>query len=180
MPGIHIIRVAVTVSLKVPETVLEQRLVASPAVVGEELARQVQAYVRREHMGYYPPLDFFTDCEDAIEAELMDTVQGIAWFVTNLVRSEVLHRLRAAFSSVVVDDIRLHAFTMPTVRPSQPNSLHDLSRHYTPDMVKMALTVSSIERRPDAEGMDRLASHKVRRWLERDFEQVVVTSAQLA
>ena len=179
MPGIHIIRVAVTVSLKVPETVLEQRLVASPAVVGEELARQVQAYVRREHMGYYPPLDFFKDREGAIEAELMDTVQGIAWFVSNLVRSEVLHRLRAAFSNVVVEDVRLQAFTMPTARPTQPNALHELARHYTPDVARLSLLVSSIERRPDVEGVDRLAAHKVQRWLERDFQQVEVTSVQL-
>ncbi|MEJ2344987.1 MAG: hypothetical protein P8090_06185 [Gammaproteobacteria bacterium] len=179
MGTIHIIRVAMTALLRVPERVLEERLVASPVIVGEELARQVSDYVRREQLGYYPPLDFFEKVDDGIDGDLRDSVQGIAWFVTNVVRSEVQHRLRAAFSSVHISDLRLLAFTMPAVRPNHPNALHDLSRHYTPDTAKLSLEVSTIEKRPDIEGLERLAEHKLHRWLDRHFATVEITSAKV-
>lgn len=177
MTKLHIIRVSVTAHLKISEQVMAQHLAASPLVVGEELARQVDGYARANKLGYYPALEFFDEVEDGIDADLIETVRGIAWFVGNLTQNEIEHRLRVAFSEVTVQDLRLLAFTMPQVRPSHPNALHDLSRHFTPDTVKAVMVLSNIEKRADLEGMDKLAEHKVVRWLEPHFESVEVTAS---
>lgn len=179
MSKLHIIRVSVTAHLKIAEPVMAQHLAASPLVVGEELARQVDAYAREHKLGYYPALEFFDELENGIDADLIDTVRGIAWFVANLAQNEIEHRLRVAFSDVAVEDLRLLAFTMPQVRPSQANALYDLSRHFTPDTVKAVMVLSNIEKRADLEGMDKLAEHKVVRWLEPHFESVEVTTSHL-
>ena len=179
MAKLHIIRVSLTAHLKISEQVLTQHLAASPRVVGEELARQVDGYVREHKLGYYPALESFDSLEQGIDADLIDTVRGIAWFVGNLAQNEVEHRLRVAFSDVSIQDLRLLAFTMPQVRPNQPNALHDLAKHFTPDTIKAVMELSSIEKRGDLEGMDKLAEHKVVRWLEPHFESVEVTTSHL-
>jgi hypothetical protein len=178
MPSVHIVRVAASALLKVPEQALEQRLVASPVIVGEELARQVDAYVREHKLGYFPALDYFVRTDAAIEPDVMEALQGVAWFVTNVVRHDVVRRLRGAFSHVALKDVRLVAFTMPGVRPSSPNALHELTQHYTPDRAKVSLEVSTIEKRPNIEGIERLAGSKIVRWLEGHFEHVEITSTQ--
>lgn len=179
MAKLHIIRVSLTAHLKIAEQVLTQHLAASPLVVGEELARQVDNYVREHKLGYYPALEYFDNLDHGIDADLIDTVRGIAWFVGNLAQNEVEHRLRVAFSEVAMRDLRLLAFTMPQVRPSQPNALHDLAKHFTPDTIKAVMELSSIEKRDDLEGMDKLAEHKVVRWLEPHFESVEITTSHL-
>ena len=179
MAKLHIIRVSLTAHLKISEQVLTQHLAASPLVIGEELARQVDRYARENKLGYYPALEFFDDIEPGIDSDLIDTIRGIAWLVSNLAENEIEHRLRVAFSEVAIRDLRLLAFTMPQVRPNQPNALHDLARHFTPDTIKAVLELSNIEKRADLEGMDKLAEHKVMRWLEPHFESVEITTSHL-
>ncbi len=179
MAKLHIIRVSLTAHLKVSEELMAQHLAASPAVVGDELARQVSAYARDHKLGYYPALEFFDDIDDGIDSDLIDTVRGIAWFLGNLAEAEIQQRLRAAFSDVEIQDLRLLAFTMPQVRPSQPNALIDLAAHFTPDTLKAVLQLSNFEKRPDIEGTEKLAEHKVLRWLEPHFESVQITNSHL-
>lgn len=179
MAELHIIRVSLTAHLKISEQVLSQHLAASPMVVGEELARQVDEYVRNQKLGYYPPLDFFDEIESGIDTDLIDTMRGIGWFVSNLAQEEIDHRLRAAFSTVTIQDSRLLAFTMPQVRPNQLNALFDLARHFTPDTVKVVMELSNIEKHADPTGMDKRAEHKVMHWLEPHFESVEITTSHL-
>ena len=178
MLKIHFIKVALTISIRVSEDILERKVAASPAFVGEELARQVNAYVKKNRLGYYPALDFFQDM-NVLEQDLVDTAQGIAWVVSEMVRSEVISRLRPAFSRTEIEGMQSTAYIMPTVRPSHPNALYELAEHYTPDEVKMTLLASSIEKSAKTEGMDKLAEHKVRRWLDQHFDTVVVTSSNV-
>ena len=178
MLKIHFIKVALTVTIRVSEDVLEQRMAASPSFVGDELARQVQGYVKKHGLGYYPALDYFQGL-DAIEEDLVETTQGIAWVVSELVRSEVISRLRPAFSRVEIEGMQSTAYMMPTVRPNHPNALYELAQHYTPDQVKITLLVSSIEKSANTKGLDKLAEHKVRRWLDQHFDTVMVTSSNV-
>lgn len=178
MSKVYFIKVAVTALIKIPRDILEQNMAASPGVVGEELARQINEYVKREKLGYYPALDYFAD-SDAIDHDLVDTAHGIAWVVTELLRSELRARLRPAFSHVDIEDLQMMAFTLPGVRPKRANALRDLARHYTPDVVKVTLYITSIERQASVKGFEKLAQHKVLRWLQPHFDEVKVTSAHV-
>lgn len=178
MLKIHFIKVALTITIKVSEDILEQEVATSPAFVGEEMARQVHAYVKKNSLGYYPALDYFQDM-DVLESELVDTAHGIAWVVSEMVRSEVISRLRPAFSRTEIEGMQSTAYIMPTVRPNHPNAIYELAEHYTPDEVKITLLATSIEKSPKTDGMEKLAAHKVRRWLDHHFDTVVVTSSNV-
>jgi hypothetical protein len=178
MGKVYFIKTAVTMLIKIPQEALENSLAASPFIVGEELARQINEYVKKENLGYYPALDFFAN-NDVVEQDLLDTAQGIAWVVAELIRSELRSRLRATFSHVDIEDEQSMAFTMPTIRINQPNALLDLARHYTPNITKVSLIISTIERKPEIDGLEKLVEHKVLRCLEPHFEQVKVTSVSI-
>ena len=93
MTQLHLTRIAVSLQVKISAEAIEQHSVASPYVVGEELARQVAAYVQRERLGYYPALDYFRALE-VIEPELLQAVENISWLVCGLVREELKTGLR--------------------------------------------------------------------------------------
>lgn len=178
MARVYFIKSAATILLKINQDTLESNLAASPHIVGEELARQINDYVKQENLGYYPAMDYFLG-NPAIDQDLIDTAQGIAWVVAELVRSEIRSRLRAAFSHVEIEDLQSLAFTMPGIRLNRANALRELARHYTPNIEKVTLIVSSIERRPDIAGLDRLVGHKIVRWLSPHFDEVKVTSVRI-
>lgn len=178
MSRVYFIKAAVTALIRIQRATLEQNMAASPGVVGRELARQISEHVQREKLGYYPALDYFAE-NDAIDRDLIDTAHGIAWVVTELVRSELRARLRPAFSHVDIEDIQMHAFTMPGIRPHRPNALRDLARHYTPDMVKVTLFITSIERQASVKDFEKMAEAKLLRWLEPHFDEVKITSARI-
>jgi len=176
--ALHVTRIGLAVTLQVPHEALERHAASSPAVVGEQLAEAVAAYVRAEGLGYYPALDYFREA-GGVDPELIAAADAIAWLAATLARNEVRVKLRPVFSSVNVQGLQAVAFTLPPVRPRQTDALQRLARHYTPDTLKLDLKVSLIQKRPPAEGIERLASHMVYKWLKANFTSVEVTSARL-
>ena len=179
MCSVPVTRVALTALMKVPDAALENALAATPSVVGAELARQINEYVQKEGLGYYPALEYFETVDGAIDPDLFEAAQGISWFVLNVARSEVLHRLRSMFAHVEMKDIRLVAYTMPTIRPYQLNALHDLARHYTPDVVKVVLQLASLGAQEPLEDCEQMAQQAVQQGLKGHFDGVTVTSTQV-
>lgn len=167
-----------TLIVQVPREVMERHLPASDEVVGAELARAVHAYVQQERLGYYPALDFLQE-QGAIDPELMDAAENIAWFVSGVAREEIQRRLRPVFSRLSFDSVQSTAFALPTVRPGNPNALHDLERHYSLDTVKLAINASSFQTRDDPEATRKWARHLLWRWLKDAFVSLDVTSARL-
>lgn len=161
-----------------PAEVWEEHMVASPEVVGEHLAAFVDQYVREHQLGYYPALEFFRD-QGLIEKDLLDAADGIAWLMARLAREEIRKRLRAAFSSVSFETVQTLAFTMPSVRPGQPNAVHELARHFTPNALKIDLIVNLIRRNPETEGLERFAKQVLTRWIKDSFARVEVTGSHL-
>ncbi len=178
MTRLQLRTVALTVVVRVPQEIMERHLPASPDVVSGELAREVHAYVLREGLGYYPALDFLQQ-QGAIDAELLDAADNIAWFVSGVAREEIQRRLRPVFSRLSFDSVQSVAFALPAVRPGHPNALHDLELHYRLDRVKLALTASSFQTRDDPEATRKWARHLLWRWLKDAFESLEVTSARL-
>jgi hypothetical protein len=177
VPGIGIVRVSLGLRLQVPDEVLNAHSAASAVVVGRELARQADEYVRAQALGYYPPLDYLRDRE-AVDRELVEAARAVAWLAGELAQETVRRRLRAVFSQVVLESQQSVAFTMPGVRPTDAAPREALARHFTPDTVKLTLTVSALHRRPDPGGAEQFARRMAWRWLKEHFASMDVTSAQ--
>lgn len=176
MNQLNLVRIAVALQVKLSAETIEQHSVASPYIVGEELARQVAAYVQQKRLGYYPALDYFRTTKE-VDAELLQVAESISWLVCGLVREELRTRLRAVFSNVKFESVQTVAYTMPTVRPGNSNALHDLAQHFTPDQVKVNLVVSSIRRQNNEPAISvKLAKHQICRWLKDRFSSLEVSS----
>lgn len=146
MNTLHTQPVVLSITLGVDSEDLERHLAASPRVVGAELALQVDDYVSRERLGYYPALAYFKEQsvrdQGGIEAELLQAEDDIAWFMTNWMREEVQRLLRPLFSRLRFETVQATAFTMPAARPQNPNGVKELARHYTVDQAKILLETS--------------------------------------
>lgn len=176
--SLHLNRAALTLVVQLPEQIFARHLPASPDVVGDALAEQVIAYAQQEGLGYYPALDYFKAHTGAVDSDLLDAAEHIAWFTCNQARAEVQRKLRPVFSSLSFQSIQPQAFTMPSVRPQQANARRELARHYTPDCAKIVLLVNSFQKSAQDEAMAKWASHLAYRWLKESFAHVEVTSAQ--
>ncbi|MHB1240219.1 MAG: hypothetical protein ACYC18_06925 [Gammaproteobacteria bacterium] len=178
MTTLRLCKILLTLVVKVPHSVMDRHLPASPEVVGEELARQVHAYVQRQDLGYYPALEFLQK-QEAVDSDLLAAADTIAWFVSGAAREEVRRKLRPVFSNVTFQSVQSLAFTLPGVRPGNLNALRDLAEHYALDTVKLTITVSSFQTRDDPEATRKWARHLLWRWLRDSFDSLEVTSAQL-
>ncbi|MDZ7804479.1 hypothetical protein [Thiohalophilus sp.] len=172
--GLQFSRVAASFVVQVSRPVLEQHMVASPEVVGEELARQVALYAQQNSLGYYPALDYFLE-HGGVDAELLNAVESMTWLVTGLVREEIKTRLRPVFSNIRFESIQTLAYTMPSVRPGQNNTLLRLGEHFTPDRVKVAIVATSIRHRDTPETAVKMAERMIWRWLHEHFEKIEIT-----
>ena len=176
MSQLNLDRVAVSLQVKLSAETIEQHAAASPYIVGEELARQIAAYVQHERLGYFPALDYFRSI-DEVDDDLIQAAENISWLVSGLVREELRTRLRAVFSSLKFESVQTVAYTMPAVRPGNSNALHDLAQHFTPDQVRVNFIASSIRRRAnDPKIAIKLAKHQICRWLKDRFENLEITN----
>lgn len=168
-------KVSATLDVKVSQQDLDKHLPASPYVVGEELAEQAIQYEADNKLGYYPAVEFLKE-ENAIDKDLADAVENIAWLVSNLLREEITVRLRPAFSLVEFENIQLHALKMPSVRPNRKNARHDLAAHYTPDRAHVSLVLTAIKNYDDATTAERMTKNLIHRWLNDHVESLEITS----
>jgi hypothetical protein len=178
MGNLYLAKIAVSIRVKLPEEVLERHLPASPYTLGSEIASQVQDFARVKKLGYYPALEYL-QTQGGVESYLLDAMEEIAGLAIALSREEVRLRLREAFSSLQIKSIQSLAFTMPNVRPNQPDAFNKLVEHFTPDKLKLDLVVSIFQRKEPDESVQLLSRHMLLRWLKESFENVEITSARL-
>jgi hypothetical protein len=176
--SLHLNTATLTLLVQLPEHVFARHLSASPRVVGTALAEQVDRYIRAEHLGYYPALDYFKEHTGAVDQDLLEAADHIAWFTCSQVRGEIERKLRPIFASLKFQSIQSQAFTMPAVRPHQPNAQQELIRHYTPDRVKLVIEASSFQKSAQQDSIAKWASHLAYRWLKESFDSIEITSAQ--
>ena len=168
----------VGVLVKVPEHAMSRHLPCSAERVGTELAQAIDNYVRDQQLGYYPALEFFRNV-DAIDQDLLDSADQIAWLVSKLAREEIQVRLRPIFATVKFDSIQTVAFALPPVRPQQKDALEHLGWHYTPDTIKIELVLSMLRKDTDTaeRKVETYARKMIYRWLRDKFEYVEITSS---
>lgn len=127
------------IRLELDETLLNARTPASASIVGAELAEQVAAFQRRCRLGYFPPL-LYCARMGGIDAELLQTFDGLHWLTVQLSRREVLRRLRALHDEVRLRAVSNLAYTLAKVRPRDRNALATLGAHLAPNRLRLELT----------------------------------------
>jgi len=175
--ALQISQIAMALKLQIPLEAVERHVAASPVVVGDEIARQMHAYVKQQQLGYYPALDYFQE-QPGVDKELIEALENITWVVSGIVRNEILRTLRPVFSKIHFETIQTIAFTMPTVRPTQQDALTLLARHFTADVVKVSLIATLIQHFQDQAFAEKMAEGLAHRWLQGTFTQVDVSGVR--
>ncbi|MCK5360476.1 MAG: hypothetical protein KAJ95_07605 [Gammaproteobacteria bacterium] len=170
------VSVSLIVAVKLED--LDSHSAAASELVGKELARQISIYERDEKLGYYPALEFFQASATSVDKDLLDAVDNLAWLATRLVREEVRKHLRPIFSSLRFDAMQNLIYTMPKARPGKLGSAVELSRHFTPNKVRVELTANIINRDEIDKDLKRYTSHLVFRWLKEHFESIEITNCR--
>lgn len=176
--GLTIVTSIVTVKATIALSMLQERLGTLAALCGPNLAAQIDAFVRREKLGYYPALEFFNG-RDAVDPMLIAAVEEIAHFACEYAKAEAHNRLWAAFSRVHVQHVQALAFTLPGVRTQQADALDALAAHLTPNVVKLELVVSLLQKGPAGPGLEKFSAKKTLWWLREAFESVTITDARV-
>lgn len=176
MTQLNISKIHVTLIVKVPHQLLDRHLPSSAEVVGEALTDQVLGLVTKQKLGYFPAVDFASQ-QGAIDEDLLDAAETIAWFAARLVREEVQKKLRPFFSTINFQSIQNVAFSMPAIRPSQINAYQLLVKHYTPNAIKLDIIASVLKKQQQSEGLANWASQLFRRNLENSFDHFEVVQA---
>lgn len=177
-PAARVACVGLSLLIRLSHEIAETQLGYSPRLLGESLAAQVSDYVRREGLGYYPPLGYFVQTP-GLDPDLLALTQEIARYSCEFVDQEIRRQLRGVFSSVRVEQMHCTAYVMPHVRKGQPNALLELCRHYTPDTVKLELIVVMLEKGLMAEEIEQLAGSKALRQLSDGFASVDLLGVRL-
>ena len=169
--------VILNVQLK-PES-LQQYLPCSANVIGQTLASIADEYEKENKTGYYPAMDFFKTL-DNVDPDLIASAEQVSWLVSKLARETIQSKLRPIFSSVQFQSIQTLAFSLPKVRPNNVDAVDQLSKHYTPDSVKIELIVTMMRRDSEAEDdrAEPYARKMMFRWLEAEFETIEVASSK--
>lgn len=169
--------VILNVQLK-PES-LQQYLPCSANIIGQTLASIADEYEKENKTGYYPAMDFFKTL-DNVDPDLIASAEQVSWLVSKLARETIQSKLRPIFSSVQFQSIQTLAFSLPKVRPNNVDAVDQLSKHYTPDSVKIELIVTMMRRDSEAEDdrAEPYARKMMFRWLEAEFETIEVASSK--
>lgn len=173
----YVDKVLLGVLVQLPEKAISDSI-ASPGLIGAEIAAGVDAYVRNNSLGYYPPLTYFRD-NGALESELIHKAEQLAWRASKHARELIQTGLRPIFSSVRFRSVQPQAFLMPAVRPGQPGAIKKLGQHYSPDIIRLELILSLLRKDDDSgeRSTELYARKMIYRWLREPFEMVEVTSS---
>lgn len=171
-------RVALGITVTVPEDLVELNMGYLPWVLGDSLAAQVSAEAAERGLGYFPALDYFRRNARQVDPDLITLIDDVSRFCIDFTRRELRRRLSRVFSSVQFERAQCLAYTLPRVRPGQPNAITELGRHYSPDKVRLDLVLSSIQKAATEEPVS-LAIDKVTYWGREPFARFEVNGTRL-
>jgi hypothetical protein len=176
--SLHIAKIALTIKAKLPLEALQQHFPAPVETLGDQLAQQVTDYVREHSLGYFPALEYFQE-HGGIDDYLLDATAQMSLLTVTMTKQEVSRVLQPLFSSVQVGTVQSLAYTMPSIRPSQPQAGKLLAEHYLPDKVKFEIVVTLLQKTKPEPGIEKAARQIALRWLDEIFPEIEVTSARL-
>jgi hypothetical protein len=175
--GLGIARVALTLQVTIAPARLDALLREADKQLASRLAERVDAWVRNEKLGYYPALDFLAS-QGVIGAEEFEALRALAATVRKRVKRDVQTRLWPVFSSVHMERAQSLAFLLPRLTPGKPEAVPLLARHYFPNVVRLELLLSSLDKHSRLEDVAGITEQKVVRNLREDFETVTVSATR--
>jgi len=161
-------KLSLSIDLKIMHSIIEQHIAASPYVVGVELARQIDDYTREQQLGYYPALNYFQGNE-AVDSDLYNTAESIAWLLESLAQQSLHKYLRPILDEFQIDSSHVQMFVLPHVRPNQSNAIHSLTAHLTPDHLRIALSAKLNFGATDEDALIHEVADEINRALEGHF-----------
>lgn len=160
------------------EVILQRHLVSSPRNMAKVLAKEIDAYVRTNKLGYYPALNYFRG-RQGVDQELLKVVEETGLIVCRLAEELLISDLKPAFSNVQIQSIKPIAFSLPPVRLTTADHMEHLVHHLTVSNIKIGMVASSIEKLAETDDIGKIAERKIWRWLQEDFESIKVVSATI-
>lgn len=189
---LHVVRVSLIVQLQVPEALFASQFPASIKLLGGRVAQQVIEFCEREKLNYFPALDFIQQ-QQAVDAFLLDAIKETADTAILLCTSEVQKLLTPVYSNVHIESAQCLAYSMPGCRPGGNAILSDsdksppetanvqqqLAHHYTPDTIKLQLTLSLIQKHEPGSEIQKYVSETAYRWLDEVFPAPVISAVRI-
>jgi len=172
-----IVPIALTLQVEMPPERLDALMNEAEKNIGRTLAERVDSIVRNEQHGYYPALDYF-EGHAGLPPEWLTAVKALAALIRKRVKRDVQTLLWPVFSSVHIERATTLAFTLPRVTPSQPDGLAKLAQHYFPNVVRLELILSTLDKQHRLEDVEKFSSDKVVRNLRNSFETIRVTATR--
>ena len=166
-------RAEIILSATIHEEIMARHSAASPLAVGIEMAQQVKQAIVQQELDYVPALDYFRQ-KDSIEEDLLEVYDSLSWLGEQLMQTELRTRLRSVYAQLEEHEIQALSETLPKLKPNDPNLVHQLTEHYTPNRFNAHLRGILTPRMKDTpiEGAVLFA-------LRDSFEQLVCVHSQL-
>lgn len=175
--SLHHSKIELSLTARIPEEIIAARSPIGAAELALQVSGQVDVVRRQDGLSYFPAIDYFRD-HAGFDQNLIRMLDDLCWLSGQILREEIRARLRGIFSEVRVQTVQCLAFTLPSARPNQADALGALANHYNPTKLRMVLSLSLLQKRPDIAGLERYASHVVMRWLKDDFPDLQVNHTQ--
>lgn len=172
------VQVALSAQVVVAPEKLGAILTETDRHLAHHLARQVDAIVRGERLGYYPALDYFEGHAD-LEPGSIEALKTLAAHIRKRVKRDTQTHLWPVFSSVQIERATSLAFTLLRLSPTQPDALEKLALHYFPNAVRLELILGTLDKQHRLEVAEKFSANKVVRNLREVFESVTVTATRL-
>ena len=172
-----IVPVALTLQVAIAPNRLGSLLNEAEKNIGRALAERIDTIVRNEKLGYYPALEYF-EGHAGMQPELLAAAKALAAQIRKCVKRDVQTQLWPVFSSVHIERATTLAFTLPRVTPSQPDAFTRLAQHYFPNVVRLELVLSTLDKQHRLEDVEKFTSDKVVRNLRDTFESIQVTATR--
>ena len=175
--GLGIARVALTLLVAIHPEKLDALLTEADKSLAARLAERVDTWVREQKLGYYPAIDFLAD-QGVIPETDLEALRELSATVRKRVKREVQTHLWPVFSSVHIERARSQAFLLPRVTPGKLQAREELARHYFPNVVRLELVLTSLDKHSRLEEVAAFTEQKVMRNLKEEFESIVVSAVR--
>jgi len=175
---VQITRVALGLTVTVPEDIIELNMGYLPWVLGDSLAAQISEEVAARRLGYFPAVDFFREGGGRVDPALIALVDEVGRFCVDFTCRELRRRLSRVFSNVHIAQSQCLTYTLPRVRPSHAQALAELGRHCAPDRVRLDLVLSTIQKVVSEEPV-ALTVRKATHWGSEPFACFEVNGTRL-